>query len=83
MYLTYAGFQETPKGFIPTQDKGYLVVNLQLPDSASVGRTEKAMARIEEVTGKVPGVKHTVAISGAIDFARRQLAEFWRDVRDA
>ncbi|HEY2761175.1 MAG TPA: efflux RND transporter permease subunit, partial [Pirellulales bacterium] len=62
LYLTYAGFQMTPKGFIPTQDKGYLVVNLQLPDSASVGRTEKAMARIEEVTGKAPGVKHTVAI---------------------
>ena len=38
----------TPKGFIPSQDKGYLVVNLQLPDSASVGRTEQVMQRIEK-----------------------------------
>jgi multidrug efflux pump len=69
LYLTYEGFQATPKGFIPTQDKGYLVVNLQLPDSASVGRTEEVMRRIEEITGnkdnpKTPGVAHTVAISG-------------------
>ena len=38
--LTYFGFAQTPKGFIPTQDKGYLLVNLQLPDSASLGRTQ-------------------------------------------
>src|SRR5262249_1282474 len=66
LYLTYAGFQQAPKGFIPAQDKGYLVVNLQLPDSASVGRTEQAMKRIEEVVNakNAPGVKATVAISG-------------------
>ncbi len=69
LYLTYVGFGATPKGFIPTQDKGYLVVNLQLPDSASVGRTEEVMRRIEDITGnknnkKTPGVAHTVAISG-------------------
>jgi multidrug efflux pump len=66
LYLTYAGFQQAPKGFIPTQDKGYLIVNLQLPDSASLGRTEQAMKRIEELVNNksAPGVKHTVAISG-------------------
>src|SRR6185436_14037130 len=51
LYLTYEAFQATPKGFIPTQDKGYLVVNLLLPDSASVGRTEEVMRRIEDITG--------------------------------
>ncbi len=64
LYLTYEGFVRTPKGFIPSQDKGYLLVNVQLPDSASMGRTNNLMARIEEVALKTPGVKHTVAIAG-------------------
>jgi multidrug efflux pump len=64
LFLTYGSFQATPKGFIPPQDKGYLLVNVQLPDSASVQRTQKVMQRIEEIAGKAPGVKHTVAIAG-------------------
>jgi multidrug efflux pump len=64
LYLTYVGFMRTPKGFIPSQDKGYLLVNVQLPDSASMGRTNKLMSQIEEMALKTPGVKHTVAISG-------------------
>ncbi len=64
LYLTYVGFMHTPKGFIPSQDKGYLLVNVQLPDSASMGRTSSLMTRIEEMALKTPGVKHTVAISG-------------------
>jgi multidrug efflux pump subunit AcrB len=62
--LTYFGFAEAPKGFIPSQDKGYLLVNVQLPDSASVQRTSQVMRRIEEITLKTPGVKHTVAVAG-------------------
>jgi multidrug efflux pump subunit AcrB len=62
--LTYLGFTSTPKGFIPSQDKGYLLVNVQLPDSASLGRTDKVMRRIEKLALKTPGVKHTVAIAG-------------------
>ncbi len=41
--LTYWQFTTTPTGFIPQQDKGYLLVNVQLPDSASVERTERIM----------------------------------------
>jgi multidrug efflux pump len=62
--LTYFGFDQTPKGFIPTQDKGYLLVNLQLPDSSSLGRTQKAMHEIEAIAHDMPGIKHTVAIAG-------------------
>jgi multidrug efflux pump subunit AcrB len=62
--LTYIGFTRTPTGFIPVQDKGYLLVNVQLPDSASVERTGKVMRRIEEIASHTPGVKHTVAIAG-------------------
>ena len=54
----------TPTGFIPQQDKGYLLVNVRLPDSASLDRTEQVMQRIEKTAGKSPGVKHTVAIAG-------------------
>jgi multidrug efflux pump subunit AcrB len=64
LYLTYWGFTRTPTGFIPAQDKGYLLVNMQLPDSSSVERTQKAMRDIEDIAIHTPGVKHTVAISG-------------------
>jgi len=62
--LTYFGFSQAPKGFVPAQDKGYLLVNVQLPDSASLERTEKVMNRIEEIAANTEGVKHTVAIAG-------------------
>jgi multidrug efflux pump len=64
LYLTYHTFQETPTGFIPSQDKGYLLVNIRLPDSASLERTSRVMEQIEKLAGKTPGVKHTVAIAG-------------------
>src|SRR5208282_2261150 len=62
--LTYWQFQRTPTGFIPQQDKGYLLLNVQLPDSASVVRTQNAMAIIENLALKMPGVAHTVGLSG-------------------
>ncbi len=61
---TYWEFVRTPTGFIPQQDKGYLILNVQMPDSASVERTERIMARIEEIARNTPGVKNTVGISG-------------------
>jgi hydrophobe/amphiphile efflux-1 (HAE1) family protein len=64
LYLTYWGFQRTPAGFIPQQDKGYLLVNVQLPDAASLERTEAVMREIEGIVREAPGVKHTVAIAG-------------------
>jgi multidrug efflux pump len=62
--LTYWGFVESPSGFIPIQDKGYLLVNVQLPDAASLERTERVMRRIESIASHNPGVNHTVAIAG-------------------
>ncbi|HEY7309984.1 MAG TPA: efflux RND transporter permease subunit [Gemmataceae bacterium] len=62
--LTWWGFTRTPTGFIPQQDKGYLLVNVQLPDAASVKRTQDVVGRIEKIALETPGVKHTVAISG-------------------
>jgi len=62
--LTWWGFTHTPTGFIPQQDKGYLLVNVQLPDASSVWRTEKAVQHVEKIARATAGVKHTVAISG-------------------
>ena len=64
LYLTYYGFTKAPAGFIPTQDKGYLLVNVQLPDATSVEHTQRVMQRIEKLAIKIPGVSHTVAIAG-------------------
>ncbi len=64
LYLTYYGFMHTPAGFIPSQDKGFLLVNIRMPDAASVEQTQTVMTRVERLAGKVPGVAHTVAIAG-------------------
>ena len=64
MVLTYWGFVKRPSGFIPMQDKGYLLVNVQLPDGASVERTQRVMSQIEDIALHTPGVKHTVAVAG-------------------
>jgi len=63
-FLTYRGFLSTPKGFIPSADMGYLMVNVQLPDSASAERTVASMDRLETIAHDTPGVKHTQAMSG-------------------
>src|SRR5207302_1429777 len=53
-----------PKGFIPAQDLGYLLINVQLPDAASDERTQAVMAKVEKIAAATPGVKNTVTISG-------------------
>ena len=62
--LTYFGFQHVPTGFVPTQDKGYLLVNAQLPDSASLERTQDVMRRMEKIALAAPGVQHTLGMAG-------------------
>jgi multidrug efflux pump len=62
--LTGFGFTHLPKGFVPLQDKGYLVANIQLPDSASLERTAAATAKVERIARETPGVGHTVGLAG-------------------
>ena len=64
LLLTWWGFMKSPSGFIPAQDKGYLLVNVQLPDAASVERTERRDAPHRGAGPQDPGVKDTVAIAG-------------------
>ena len=53
-----------PTGFIPDQDQGYLFTVVQLPDSASLERTDEAMAHVDQIIRHTPGVAHTIRISG-------------------
>jgi multidrug efflux pump len=62
--LTGFGFTRVPSGFVPIQDKGYLVVNIQLPDSASLERTVEVSDAVEKIALDTPGVAHTVAVPG-------------------
>jgi multidrug efflux pump len=62
--LTGFAFARIPSGFVPIQDKGYLVVNIQLPDSASLERTAEVTEAIEKIALDTPGVAHTVAVPG-------------------
>ncbi|QJP09648.1 efflux RND transporter permease subunit [Pseudomonas multiresinivorans] len=62
--LTYLGFSSTPTGFVPQQDKQYLVAFAQLPDAATLDRTEAVIKRMSEIAGKHPGIEHTVSFPG-------------------
>jgi multidrug efflux pump len=64
LVLTGVGFSAVPAGFIPEQDKGYLVVNAQLPDGASLERTEEVMRKVTELAQSTPGVQHVIGLPG-------------------
>ncbi|KZN44696.1 efflux RND transporter permease subunit [Pseudoalteromonas luteoviolacea] len=57
-------FNSVPGGFIPQQDKQYLVAVAQLPDAASLDRTEEVIRQMQEIALEVPGVANTVAFPG-------------------
>ena len=61
---TYQGFQMVPSGFIPTQDKQYLVSFAQLPQGATLERTEEVIREMSEIALKEPGVASSVAFPG-------------------
>lgn len=55
LFATYVGMTSVPTGFIPSQDKGYLLVDVRLPDSASIERTTAVMQKLDEIlVGNAP-----------------------------
>ncbi|MFL1549797.1 efflux RND transporter permease subunit [Pseudomonas sp. D47] len=64
MVLTWLGFAHTPTGFVPAQDKQYLVAFAQLPDAASLDRTEDVIKRMSDIAMKQPGVESAIAFPG-------------------
>jgi len=57
-------FKAVPSGFVPAQDKQYLVGFAQLPDAASLERTDAVIRRMSDIAKSVPGVAHSVAFPG-------------------
>ena len=49
------GLSRVPTGFIPIEDQGYLLVAVQLPDGASLDRTQRVLDQVSEIAGKTPG----------------------------
>ncbi len=62
--LTGWSFNKMPTGFVPTQDKQYLVAFAQLPDGASLDRTEAVIRHMSDLGLKTPGVENAVAFPG-------------------
>jgi hydrophobe/amphiphile efflux-1 (HAE1) family protein len=62
--LTFFEFQKVPVGFIPAQDQGYVIISVQLPDGASLDRTDAVVKQIRDVALSTPGIINTVAFTG-------------------
>ncbi|MBR1213620.1 multidrug efflux RND transporter permease subunit [Bradyrhizobium sp. JYMT SZCCT0180] len=58
------GLSRVPTGFIPIEDQGYLLVAVQLPDGASLDRTQQVLTRVSDIASKHPGVDQVISISG-------------------
>jgi HAE1 family hydrophobic/amphiphilic exporter-1 len=58
------GLTRIATGFLPIEDQGYVLVIVQLPDGASLTRTERVLDQVSEIAGKNPAVENVIAISG-------------------
>lgn len=61
---TYGMFTTVPSGFVPAQDKQYLIGFAQLPDGATLDRTESVIKRMSDIAMETPGVSHAIAFPG-------------------
>ena len=64
LILTGFSFSMVPTGFIPDQDQGYVIVAINLPDGASLARTDRVTRRVAEIGKEIDGVAHAVGIAG-------------------
>src|SRR5260370_1909309 len=68
-----------PSSFLPDEDQGYFFINLQLPDAASLRRTDEVTKRIEKILAETPGVKYTTSVVGfsLLSFVRTSYNSFF------
>jgi len=64
MVCTYFLFTIVPTGFVPEEDQGYFIVNIQGPEGSSLERTEETMKQVYDILVNTPGVAHAVSIAG-------------------
>ncbi len=62
--ITFHLFEIVPGGFVPEEDQGYYMINVQLPEGASLERTDKVVKQIEEYLKKSPGVVDFFSLGG-------------------
>ncbi|WP_424629859.1 efflux RND transporter permease subunit [Bradyrhizobium sp. SYSU BS000235] len=62
----------TPQGFIPAQDRGYVIVSVQLPGAASLARTTEVVRQIEKIALETPGVVRVPSFAGLSGATRTQ-----------
>ncbi len=64
MAVTFWGFVSIPTGFIPEEDQGYAIIGIQLPDAASIERTNEVSARVQKILRETTGIGHVITIGG-------------------
>ncbi|MDX1837204.1 hydrophobe/amphiphile efflux-1 family RND transporter [Legionella taurinensis] len=62
--LAIFGLTRIPTGFIPIEDQGYLILSVQLPDAATLGRTDKVMSELTKKVSQIDGIDNVIAIDG-------------------
>jgi HAE1 family hydrophobic/amphiphilic exporter-1 len=81
LFAIGAGFfgAKLPSGFLPEEDQGYIYVALQLPNAASLERTDQAAKKIEDILSKTPGVQYTTSVVGisAFSFVQNTYSAFF------
>ena len=78
--IFFAG--RVPSSFLPDEDQGYLYVNMQLPNSASIERTAAAAEQVEKILADTPGVQYTTSVIGfsLLSFVRTSYNVLFRNV---
>jgi multidrug efflux pump len=61
---SYLLFRGTPSAFLPAEDQGYFFLNLQLPNGASLERTDAVISQVTKLLRKTPGVAHVIGVAG-------------------
>lgn len=64
VFLAILGLSRIPTGFIPIEDQGYMIMNVQLPDGSSLGRTEALLHQLSDEVAKVDGIANIITING-------------------
>ncbi|WP_157014627.1 efflux RND transporter permease subunit [Mesorhizobium xinjiangense] len=64
LYGTYYMIDTVPRGFIPVMDQGYAIVVVQLPEAASLSRTDKVIREASQIVRETPGVENAVSFAG-------------------
>jgi len=69
---------KVPGSFVPDEDQGFFYLNVQLPNAASLQRTEEVMAKVQQIAAAIPGVEQVTSVSGfsLLSFARTSYSGF-------